>query len=148
MNRGHTSRAGVSIIERAPLMPGAASAVDSAQDLGELRSQHPHVGQLAAALADMVHHATAGLDQLLASWSATSAPPPRAWPVWVVASVASHSISNRSIWLLEDAARSSPSRPTISHDGIARKASAGALMTRAGRADCGDLRTPLAKVSA
>jgi hypothetical protein len=61
--------------------------------------------------------------------------------VWVVASVASHSISNRSIWLLEGAARSSPSRPTIAHDGIAREASAGALMTRTGRADCGGLGT-------
>jgi hypothetical protein len=66
MNRGHTSRAGVSIIERAPLMPGAASAVDSAQDLGELRSQHGHFSPLAADLAGMVHHPTANLDQLLA----------------------------------------------------------------------------------
>jgi len=59
-------RAGVSIIERAPLMPGAASAVDSAQDLGELRSQHGHFSPLAADLAGMVHHPTANLDQLLA----------------------------------------------------------------------------------
>jgi hypothetical protein len=61
-----------SIIERAPLMPGAASAVDSAQDLGELRSQHGHFGRLAADLvAGMVHHPTAALDQLLVAWSAT-----------------------------------------------------------------------------
>jgi hypothetical protein len=40
----------------------AASAVDSAQDLGELRSQHRHFGQLAADLVGMVHHPTANLD--------------------------------------------------------------------------------------
>jgi hypothetical protein len=44
----------------------AASAVDSAQDLGELRSQHRHFGQLAADLVGMAHHPTANLDQLLA----------------------------------------------------------------------------------
>ena len=78
-----------------------------------------------------------------AAWSVTSAPPPRARPVWVVASVA-----NQSIWLLEAAARSSPSRPTIAHDEIAGEASAGALMTRTGRADCGDLGTSPVKFSA
>ena len=60
----------------------------------------------------------------------------------MVASVVSHSIFEPSIRLLEDAARSSPSRPTIAHDGIAGEASAGTLMTRARRANCGDLGTP------
>lgn len=98
-----------SIIKRVPLVPGA----DFGRRFG-LRSWRIALSAppLRPAGSQPSRHGAAydrrSRSASCAAWSATSAPTPRARPVWVVASVASHSISNRSIWLLEDAARSSP----------------------------------------
>jgi len=98
-----------SIIQRAPLMPG--SGFGRRFGAGSWRTALSAPPLRPAGSRPSGHGAPSDRRSRSASrttWSATGAPPPRARPVWVVASVASHEISNRCIWLLEDAARSSP----------------------------------------